>query len=856
TNGDAALYASDQSHATWALNSDGSINFDGGVCPDSHPYRFASLFVEVYYGASYNDCPLRSDGKPRLVLSTGDPTGFSFHVDFFNGWENDPATGQSVLRGALDQCGANLVNFFDPQNCPYIVGGGFADGTQNKCALDDSSLYNALDASTLKIDANSGNVNFADINLPALPGCNPIRDGPAMAPILPLSTCNLTASSLRRFQLQLRPQLQHQLEFYLVVLRIVSPTATTTRGATAIDTSADAITTGARRGKWTKGTHVPPLDFSRVDLRAEFDLGKYKGAITSGPFPVENATNGEVYSFLSSERADGHSNCVLTRAYGKSFASHQAKPVGARHKHRFTYRSCLAYDAAGAQALDSAEAESHPAAHRFYYAAGRTDKAPFLLRVYSGGAAVDWAFQRYMHSRLKNFLPDRANPDLVMSAAVAVHPESGDAFVAWNFADGTPTVVLRYSVEDDLLSQVATLVPGFVVSSPGGLAVTVNGTLLFGGTTTADLQGVRHSTRLFMLEIDLESPDSPILYRHWPVNHEKSDNKDVVATNLVYDRADGSAYIGGHAATPHSALFKLETAAPFARVFNLKRHGFDGLVRSVAAAPADASYAVVDRPSVCVREVLTFPRLLDAKPQQLRLPEAEADGSLPALGPSPSEADPAAAAAAPAAQVHIRVSAARPGLLVAAAASAAPGDSAATFPMSARLGATRSRILLVHRVTRMPLTASADGITRLFPYEPLDEKSGPPPTLFQQWDALPGARGGSLRSAGIPGSALTIAGRPHVVPGYDQERGHRAAVRPYRAAATQRWTLRDDGTVVNSLDGRCLGLDREYLRDNRFPGKAGRHDGNQTWFHFTGIPVVTVYCLYDRLILWDVVQVA
>ncbi|KAJ1533020.1 hypothetical protein HK405_000737, partial [Cladochytrium tenue] len=144
--------------------------------------------------------------------------------------------------------------------------------------------------------------------------------------------------------------------------------------------SSDAITTGARRGKWTKGTHVPPLDFSRVDLRAEFDLGKYKGAITSGPFPVENATNGEVYSFLSSERADGHSNCVLTRAYGKSFASHQAKPVGARHKHRFTYRSCLAYDAAGAQSLDAAEAEGHPAAHRFYYAAGRTDKAPFLLR--------------------------------------------------------------------------------------------------------------------------------------------------------------------------------------------------------------------------------------------------------------------------------------------------------------------------------------------------------------------------------------------------------------------------------------------------------------------------------------------
>jgi hypothetical protein len=70
------LYKSDQSHVAYLSE------INTGFCPPTHPYQMMQLFIEVLY--SVNDIE-KVDGG-RMVLSTGDTTGYSFHADFINAW--------------------------------------------------------------------------------------------------------------------------------------------------------------------------------------------------------------------------------------------------------------------------------------------------------------------------------------------------------------------------------------------------------------------------------------------------------------------------------------------------------------------------------------------------------------------------------------------------------------------------------------------------------------------------------------------------------------------------------------------------------------------------------------------------
>ena len=70
------LYKSDQSHVQYLTE------ITTGSCPSTHPYQIMQIFMEVLY--SVNTIPQVGEG--RLVLSTGDPTGYSFHADFQNAW--------------------------------------------------------------------------------------------------------------------------------------------------------------------------------------------------------------------------------------------------------------------------------------------------------------------------------------------------------------------------------------------------------------------------------------------------------------------------------------------------------------------------------------------------------------------------------------------------------------------------------------------------------------------------------------------------------------------------------------------------------------------------------------------------
>ena len=70
------LYKLDNSHVAHLSG------IDGGDCPPTHLYQFVHIFIETLYGV--DDVP-KEQGE-RFLRSTGDPTGYSLHVDFQNGW--------------------------------------------------------------------------------------------------------------------------------------------------------------------------------------------------------------------------------------------------------------------------------------------------------------------------------------------------------------------------------------------------------------------------------------------------------------------------------------------------------------------------------------------------------------------------------------------------------------------------------------------------------------------------------------------------------------------------------------------------------------------------------------------------
>ncbi|KAI1825229.1 WSC domain-containing protein [Xylaria intraflava] len=54
-------------------------DFNGGVCPESHPVAIIQLFYEFHFDtSSYTD--------RNFVFAQGDKTGYGFHGDFINGW--------------------------------------------------------------------------------------------------------------------------------------------------------------------------------------------------------------------------------------------------------------------------------------------------------------------------------------------------------------------------------------------------------------------------------------------------------------------------------------------------------------------------------------------------------------------------------------------------------------------------------------------------------------------------------------------------------------------------------------------------------------------------------------------------
>ncbi|KAK5193940.1 hypothetical protein LTR99_005830 [Exophiala xenobiotica] len=141
------LYKSDQSHVAYMSQ------IDNGVCPPTHPKPLPHLFFEIYYFPNEIDS---SDGG-QFVFSNGDTTGYGFHGDFLNAWDND------VLTEAVAEC----IN-------------GNPSGVIEECAplnasQDEYFGVNCPERASLVNEQVRG-------VLPKLPGCNDVTYGPAKAP--------------------------------------------------------------------------------------------------------------------------------------------------------------------------------------------------------------------------------------------------------------------------------------------------------------------------------------------------------------------------------------------------------------------------------------------------------------------------------------------------------------------------------------------------------------------------------------------------------------------------------------------------------------------------------------------------
>ncbi|KAJ7825325.1 hypothetical protein B0H13DRAFT_2122476 [Mycena leptocephala] len=138
---------------------------DNGVCPSTHPVYLMKITWNVdVFQSRWN--PANGDKWPFVYGI--DPTGFSWHGDFQNGWDI------TALQNAIDHC-----------NNPNDQTG---DGVTEACSF--LKVISADVATTCKT-APIVNEQVDGAPMARLPGCNPIQAGPGDATLFSASNCPL-----------------------------------------------------------------------------------------------------------------------------------------------------------------------------------------------------------------------------------------------------------------------------------------------------------------------------------------------------------------------------------------------------------------------------------------------------------------------------------------------------------------------------------------------------------------------------------------------------------------------------------------------------------------------------------------
>ncbi|CAK5271500.1 unnamed protein product [Mycena citricolor] len=123
---------------------------DNGTCSDpGFPVTLPRIFMEVYWISQVFEGQRKQAMTPSqpFVFAHGDPTGYGYHADFFNGWQ------PNVLQNALDRCNCNPYG--DPTCC--VSAGIFGLKQSAQCYIT-----NSVDEPTLG-------------TLDTLPGNNPVQ---------------------------------------------------------------------------------------------------------------------------------------------------------------------------------------------------------------------------------------------------------------------------------------------------------------------------------------------------------------------------------------------------------------------------------------------------------------------------------------------------------------------------------------------------------------------------------------------------------------------------------------------------------------------------------------------------------
>jgi hypothetical protein len=140
-------YKADDSHVAY------QSSIDNGICPPTHPIQIPHIFLEVFY-----DVALVPDQSPDglFVFSQGDPTGYGFHADFQNGWD------QQALANATVNCLAT-DDFGQISNCPVLF-----ESQSNALSYNCPEQPPQIDEPVRGL-------------IPKLPGCVQITYGPEAA---------------------------------------------------------------------------------------------------------------------------------------------------------------------------------------------------------------------------------------------------------------------------------------------------------------------------------------------------------------------------------------------------------------------------------------------------------------------------------------------------------------------------------------------------------------------------------------------------------------------------------------------------------------------------------------------------
>ncbi|KAJ7800475.1 hypothetical protein B0H14DRAFT_3113904 [Mycena olivaceomarginata] len=138
---------------------------DNGACPAGFIYMM-KLFYEVTWDVnSFATRWTPGTDKWPFVYATGDPTGFSWHGDFQNGWDI------TALQNAIDNC----------NNPNDDTGKGIAEACRF-LTVKSAALANTCKIAPLVKETING-------TLSKLPGCNPLQAGPQDATIYTDANC-------------------------------------------------------------------------------------------------------------------------------------------------------------------------------------------------------------------------------------------------------------------------------------------------------------------------------------------------------------------------------------------------------------------------------------------------------------------------------------------------------------------------------------------------------------------------------------------------------------------------------------------------------------------------------------------